>query len=176
MQGKRMADILDQVPALQGFDPLAENAASTGDERLFEEATKRIVQNILKSYTGYFDIFSELIQNSLDAIDAAKKAGSDITGKLWIIIDIPSAVVTVTDNGVGMGERELRYCFRPSVSFKSRRESRGHKGVGATFLGYGFNNIQIHTRKEHAELSVQLSNGRSWADDYSGTISRLDSK
>lgn len=35
----------------------------------FEEATRRVVQNILKSYTGFFDLFSELLQNALDAME-----------------------------------------------------------------------------------------------------------
>jgi Histidine kinase-, DNA gyrase B-, and HSP90-like ATPase len=159
---------MENFESLNGFDPLTEKFGDEiGDRSIFEEATKRVVQNILKSYTGYFDLFSELIQNSLDAIDAKTKKSGKFNAKLNIEIDIADAVVRVTDNGIGMGERELKYCFRPSVSFKNRKESRGHKGVGATFLAYGFSSIIITTRNDVASVSVQLDGGRSWADDIS---------
>jgi hypothetical protein len=50
----------------------------------FEAATQRAVLNILKSYTGYFDVFSELIQNALDAIDARKRLGHNFIPKISI--------------------------------------------------------------------------------------------
>src|SRR5258707_3056503 len=78
------------VSFLDGFDPLAEGASiDPTDRSVFEEATRRVVQNILKSYTGFFDLFSELLQNALDAIE--KKLASGEAGykpQLWILIDI----------------------------------------------------------------------------------------
>lgn len=159
--------------SLDGFDPLSEGAGVGSEERtLFEEATKRIVSNILKSYTGYFDVFSEIFQNSLDAIDARIKRGDQFQPRLVVYIDIAEGRVRVVDNGVGMDERELRYCFRPSVSFKLRKEARGHKGVGATFLAYGFTNIQVFTLKNEIELAVQLPGGRDWVEDPSDSHRR----
>jgi hypothetical protein len=161
------------IAPLDGFDPLIENFQSTLRERaIFEDATKRIVSNILKSYTNYFDCFSELIQNALDAIDARMKGGDQRPGIVWIEINIPQNFVRVVDNGIGMDSGELRYCFRPSVSFKSRKESRGHKGVGATFLAYGFSAITVATKKSSEALAVRLSGGRAWAEDAAGTHQR----
>jgi hypothetical protein len=52
---------------IQGFDPLSETQTSGGlEKRIAEEAVRREVTNILKSYTGYYDLFSELLQNALD--------------------------------------------------------------------------------------------------------------
>jgi uncharacterized protein YllA (UPF0747 family) len=31
-------------------------------------AQRREIKNILKSYTGYYDLFAELLQNALDAL------------------------------------------------------------------------------------------------------------
>jgi hypothetical protein len=74
---------------LDGFDPLGESLGESAQDRpLFEEATKRIVSNILKSYTSYFDVFSELIQNSLDAIDVRVRKGDARQGVIWIKINI----------------------------------------------------------------------------------------
>lgn len=166
-------DVILPGSGLQGFDPLEERAdMGPDDKKIFEEASRRIVVNVLKSYTGYFDVFSELIQNALDAVDTARRENVGYEGRVWIEIDIPRKTVTVIDNGIGMNETQLRYCFRPSVSFKSRKESRGHKGVGATFLAYGFTNIQVHTKQKGKTIAVQLSNGRSWAEDLSGSQRR----
>ena len=53
--------------SLDGFDPLEADDGSAGTSLalVLEEASKRIVHNILKSYTGYFDLFSELLQTPL---------------------------------------------------------------------------------------------------------------
>jgi hypothetical protein len=71
-----------------------------------------------------------------------------------------------------MNINQVRYCFRPSVSFKSRKDSRGHKGVGATFLAYGFTNIHLSTKHSGESTSVCLSGGREWAEDPSGSHTR----
>jgi histidine kinase/DNA gyrase B/HSP90-like ATPase len=159
---------------LEGFDPLAEGVNFGGsDKSIFEEATQRVVQNILKSYTGYFDIFSEIIQNSLDACDKKLKvAGSGYSPRLSIKIDIINRIVRIVDNGSGMSLDEVKFCFRPNVSFKSRKEARGHKGVGATFLAYGFGLIRLFTKHRNAGISVKLAGGRQWAEDITGSYSR----
>lgn len=165
---------ISSLDYLNGFDPLSEGAGFGGyDKSVFEEATQRVVQNILKSYTGYFDLFSELLQNSLDAID--KKAKSNPTGyvpRLWIYIDIAARTVRVIDNGTGMSPDEVRFCFRPNVSFKTRKEARGHKGVGATFLAYGFGLIHLSTKTKNWAGAVRLAGGRQWADDTTGSYPR----
>lgn len=159
---------------LQGFDPLAEGSAdSPSDRSVFEEATRRVVQNILKSYTGYWDLFSELLQNSLDAID--KRLGANEGGympQIWIEIDIAGRRVRIVDNGCGMTLDEVKFCFRPNVSFKNRKEARGHKGVGATFLAYGFGMVRLSTKTQYHEIAVRLAGGRQWSDDYSGAYPR----
>lgn len=159
---------------LDGFDPLSEGVSPNPTDRsIFEEATRRVIQNILKSYTGYFDLFSELIQNSLDAIDRKiESEGASYKPKLWIKIDISNRVVRVVDNGSGMTIEEMRFCFRPNVSFKTRKEARGHKGVGATFLAYGFGLIKLSTKTEGYTTSVKLAGGRQWADDPIGAYPR----
>src|SRR6478672_7107961 len=126
---------------LDGFDPFAEDdsASSAALSQIFEMSRKREVQNILKSYTGTFDLFSELLQNSLDAVQARQREGvAGYSPHIWVSIDIPDRIVRVVDNGIGMNEEQIKYCLRPSVSFKKQADLRGHKGVGATFLAYGF--------------------------------------
>ena len=45
---------------IDGYDPLVNSDNDAQSENLLNEATRRIIQNILKSYTGYFDVFNEL--------------------------------------------------------------------------------------------------------------------
>lgn len=165
----------DHRLAIDGFDPLVGNGQEE-DEGFFEileEANRRIIHNILKSYTGYFDLFSETIQNSLDAVQMRRLTdGDSYTPRIWITIDIPNSKVRIVDNGVGMDEKEIKFCLRPNVSFKSDVDLRGHKGVGATFLAYGFSFLKLQSKKDHSALAVILRQGRQWAEDNSKTIPR----
>lgn len=163
-----------ELPKIQDFDPLTESLDLPGADRtIFQEATKRVVLNILKSYTSYYDAFSEMLQNALDAIDSRhRSAPNGWSPTIWITVDIASRSVRVVDNGVGMDLEQFLYCFRPNVSFKSRRESRGHKGVGATFLAYGYSLITLHTKQGGQTWSARMRNGRHWAEDQAGRYDR----
>ncbi len=88
---------------IDGFDPLATDEVQAGSiADVLEDASKRVVYNILKSYTGYFDVFSELLQNSLDAVEQRQRKGSgNYQPKIWISIDIPDSRVRIVDNGIG---------------------------------------------------------------------------
>jgi hypothetical protein len=160
---------------LDGFDPLAADDASgtAALSQVFEDSRKRDVQNILKSYTGTFDLFSELLQNSLDAVQTRQqREDASYEPTIWIYIDMPDRIGRVTDNGVGMSEEQIKYCLRPSVSFKRQSDLRGHKGVGATFLAYGFSFIKLQSKQGNPGIAVILRQGRQWAEDNSGTIPR----
>lgn len=71
-----------------------------------------------------------------------------------------------------MSLEQIRFCLRPNVSFKSGDNLRGHKGVGATFLAYGFSFIKLQTKQGEAQFSAVLRQGRQWAEDESNTIPR----
>lgn len=163
----------DLSASIDGFDPLATGYAADENETLLNQANRRIVQNILKSYTGYFDLFSETLQNSLDALEAKDRDLSpNFKPRIWITIDIAGARVRVVDNGTGMSLEEFKFFLKPNVSFKQPKEARGQKGVGATFLAYGFSVLRAHTRHAGTEVSAILRNGRQWAQDYSESIPR----
>ncbi|MBW3776485.1 hypothetical protein GL272_05910 [Aeromonas veronii] len=60
---------------INGLDPLDLLTRAHGQDNnsvistVLDQARKGTVSNILKSYTGYFDVFSEPIQNALDACE-----------------------------------------------------------------------------------------------------------
>lgn len=158
---------------ITGFDPLCSyNHEEYKDKPkitdIFDRAIKSTINNILKSYTGFYDVFNEPIQNAMDATQKKCNVDSNYSPKIWIKVDIKEKIIRVVDNGVGMDEEEFLYCFRPNVSFKKDENLRGNKGVGATFIAYGFNYVGIYSKKNNATYSALFKLGRLWAEDKSG--------
>jgi hypothetical protein len=153
------------TPTTEPIDPL--KAKSTHGTAAAQAAIKREIENILSSYVGWFDPFSELIQNALDSTDErAESEGADYTPQIRIIIDVKENTLTVSDNGTGLTREKYEQFLAPSFSFKSGK-TRGHKGVGATYLAYGFNSIQIATNTPDYEYVAKMEGARRWLSDLS---------
>lgn len=164
-----MTSAQDYDKDLDGFDPLEGAADLTFDS----DPNKPVVLNVLNSYTGFFDLFSELVQNALDATQHKFRAATaSYKPRIWMLIDMRERRVRVTDNGVGMTANEFKFCFRPNVTFKRGERLRGNKGVGATYLAYGFSMIRIQAKKNGLQLSAILRGGRKWAENLSGAVPR----
>lgn len=153
----------------QSWDPLKENPA---DQGLLVSAKKRQIRNILKSYVGAYDPFSELIQNAMDAVDlrASKLKEDNYVKKVSIRIDLKNNSFSVTDNGIGFGEEEFKAFLAPNISFKDETKTRGHKGVGATYIAFGFNYLQLGTRTPTYEYVAEMNDGRRWVEDSEGIV------
>lgn len=161
---------MSKLDQLEGFDPLGHVAEI---EDLPGDPTKPVVLNVLNSYTGFYDLFSELIQNALDATQAKFRQGAPgYAPRIFITVDMQSRVVRVVDNGVGMSLTEFKYCLRPNISYKRGTKLRGNKGVGATYLAYGFSQMRLQTKKDSTEIAALLVGGRRWAEDQSGAVPR----
>lgn len=156
-----------------GFDPLdATLKLGNNQSELLKSAKKREITNILKCYTGYFDVLSELIQNALDATEKAWRLDNNYIPKIRIEINIYENSVTISDNGCGMNKEQFEFCLAPNISFKTGEDLRGNKGVGATFLAYGFNNIKIQTKTSNFETRVIMINGKKWVEDTNSDVER----
>ncbi len=146
---------------------IAASPAEPGDLPHGLGALKREISNILSSYVGWYDPFCELIQNALDAVEARafqeKAAGSSASynPKIDILINLDENSLTVTDNGVGLDKEKFEQFLAPNFSFKSGK-TRGHKGVGATYVAYGFNYMRISTRVPGFEASGRIIGARNW--------------
>jgi len=152
---------------LKNWDPIEEGLSP----ELVSATIKRQIRNILKSYTGWFDPLCELMQNALDAVDNRKRRDTKYTPAIWIKIDLKQNTISVTDNGVGFSEDEFKSFLAPNVSFK-RQDDRGNKGVGATYLAYGFNFLQIGTKTPEFSFVGTIRGGREWVEDDSATKTR----
>ncbi|WP_213878587.1 ATP-binding protein [Pseudomonas sp. dw_358] len=149
----------------KSFDPLEFKNTAVNEAAL--GALKREIENILSSYVGWYDPFCELIQNSLDAVEARSSleasSGSlaSYTPKINIIIDLDENNLTVSDNGIGLDKEKFEQFLAPNFSFKSGK-TRGHKGVGATYVAYGFNFMRISTKVPDFQASGRIVNARKW--------------
>jgi len=152
------------------WDPL--EAASTTDANVLASAKKREIKNILKSYVSNYDPFSELIQNAMDAAEKRAENDSSVRPKVQIIINLAENSVEVVDNGNGFELSEFKAFLAPSISFKAGGKTRGNKGVGVTYIAYGFNDLTVRTKNEHFTYEGTFRRGREWIEDTAGTVSR----
>lgn len=150
------------------FDPLAAKNTQVNEAAL--SALKREINNILSSYVGWYDPFAELIQNALDSVEArvaverSAGTGTAYQPQVRVLIDLDANALTVTDNGVGLDNEKFQQFLAPNFSFKSGA-TRGHKGVGATFVAYGFNYMRVSTKVPGFQASGRIVNARSWIKD-----------
>jgi len=157
---------------MDNWDPLALNDSAAPE--IISAARKREIHNILKSYVGFFDPFCELIQNALDAVDMRERRLKEqgYCKHLWITIDLKENRLSVTDNGIGFSQDQFRMFLTPSISFKNTGDTRGNKGVGATYLAYGFNYLQMGTKCGSYNTLAEIQNGREWVDDDKASVAR----
>lgn len=157
---------------LRTWDPLL--VSKDADSEIISAAQKREIKNILKSYVGMYDSFSELIQNAMDAVDkrAVFEGGNEYEKKLWLVIDLSENSFLITDNGIGLNQKEFESFLAPNISFKDGGTTRGNKGVGATYIGYGFDYLKFGTKGNGHEFIGELIGGRDWVEDFKGIKTR----
>jgi len=87
-------------------------------------------RGILDSYHNYYDIFSELIQNSVDSV--RKASGENPSISVWF--DHENQIIEVLDNGIGLSETDLQFFALGNTNKIDEDESIGEKGLGASFI------------------------------------------
>lgn len=103
----------------------------------------------------------------MDAVEKrADKENGSYEPTIWITIDLKENRLIVTENGIGLDESQFKSFLAPFFSFKSKK-NRGHKGVGATYLAYGFNHIQLCTKTESFTTVGKMLRAKEWVEDES---------
>jgi hypothetical protein len=151
------------------FDPL--EAKTEADAEVKLKSLKNQIKGILTSYAGWYDPFSETIQNSMDSVEKRATKESTYIPKIWITINLQKNILIVTDNGTGLDEKQFKSFLTPFFSFKNNK-NRGHKGVGATYLAYGFNYIQLCTKTSNYSAIGKMIDAREWVDDDDNSLGR----
>lgn len=128
---------------------------------------KQRVINVIKSYHNAADVIAEPIQNGVDEVLSAPGLSGD--GEVRITLDTDENTISVRDNGRGIPSKDIAKWLAPDVG--SKRADflaglvRGHKGVGLTFLAYGFNFFELETKTDDEHYIVRLEHGRAWVED-----------
>lgn len=153
------------------FDPLEEGASARADT-----AAKLRLENIISSYKDARDVLAEPVQNGMDAIVRADKDSlydEDESPKITVTIDIDDDEIKIRDNGRGFPLNELRKYISPEGTDKRELfedgDVRGHKGVGLSFLAYGFNYFQVKSKTPEEEpYRLIMEDSRAWVegDEY----------
>lgn len=136
------------------------------------------VRGILDSYHGDWDFMIEMLQNAVDALDLKfnnSSEQSDEKPEIEIMINQKAGTVRVSDNGIGMNTNEARLILYPNYTNKpysrteaGKRSLRGHKGVGLTFLAFGFNLLRYCSKMDNQFFSGEISGGKLWVDTEEG--------
>lgn len=171
---------------LDEFDPLTYQEGERA-----EASTKRRLEHIIEDYNDSIDILAEPVQNAMDAIVRAEKSGlygddedvsssdededesdNDASAEVTIEIDTDEGVIAVRDNGRGFPLEELQEFIAPEATNKrdlyDSGTVRGHKGVGLTFLAYGFNHFEVESKTPGEDpYRVVLEGGRQWVESES---------
>jgi hypothetical protein len=107
----------------------------------------RQVKSIVSSYNSPWDPLTELIQNSVDAINQRKSRNSgSFQGEIRIVVDQDSHTITVEDNGIGIEPGNCSQIILPGGSFKDQGNTYGHKGLGFTYCAHIAENIEVETQ------------------------------
>ena len=135
-------------------------------------SAKQQIKNILKSYVGSYDPFCELIQNAMDAVDRQHDESSDGNYRKHtkIAINLKENSIYVADNGIGFDETQFKAFLSPNVTYKQNGKSRGNKGVGTTYVAYGFHKMKVYTKTPSFTQYAEINGARSWIDDKTDKI------
>jgi hypothetical protein len=165
-------------PPIHVFDPLRVNP----EDRLAAiHYARNRVKNIVESYHGRFDALAEGVQNAMDAIEARWKEWDgespldeatpvDERPTLHIRIHCDTNLIEFVDNGIGIPQTDVVESLIPNVSPKgvSAEATRGHKGVGTTFLAYGHNRFTIQTKHYKSgttsDVAYSVTDGIDWVN------------
>ncbi len=143
------------------------NPLKLEDPDLAENTARRLVSNILNSYPHTTDVLAESIQNAVDEVSEADYPDGT-RPEVAVRLNADTNVIEVIDNGRGIERDRIESLLAPNVSDKellfNSGKVRGHKGVGLTFLAYGFNKFVLESKTTSGDhYRVTILNGRNWA-------------
>ena len=132
------------------------------------------IENILHSYDYQFDAFSELLQNSVDAIlERWDREDGGFSPRIDVTIDYRTNRLTVLDNGCGVRPKDVEFVLRPNCSLKRRlgqKTARGEKGAAVVFLQFGHRSFEFHSKHPEGESSYVLHDGQNWFRKVSESV------
>lgn len=90
--------------------------------RLEEEHVRSNTERIISSYRHVWDIYTELLQNSADAIFEQFGEENIEYGFIKLEIDTSQHQLSITDNGIGILEEEMSKILVTGKSLKRKKQ------------------------------------------------------
>ncbi len=116
------------------------------------------IRDIDDSYNNFWDIFAELAQNSVDAINNTGKSGS-----IDIKIDCQKRNVTIRDTGCGISADRLPQLLNLFSTGKSDDPSSiGEKGVGLKYVLFQSSKFIIETSDGKTAARATVVDANTW--------------
>jgi signal transduction histidine kinase len=161
MRVVRIVDNLREMSrAKREVEEICVNSCLNEVRELFEDGLKKrhidlvtdLAANMPKiraDYTELFQIFSNLVRNSMQAIEGKGAGGGEITLVSELVDE--EIWVRVVDNGVGISEETKSLVFEHDFSTKSRREGTG---LGLTISRHLAREMGGDLLLEHSEVGA----------------------
>lgn len=136
-----------------------------------EQSLRTQIDDIISSYNSPWDPLTELIQNSVDAINLRRslEGANFTTGKIKIVVDAAKATLTVEDNGAGIPKGYFDHLLIPGGTLKRNGNTYGHKGLGFTYCAHVAKEIEVETTEIQTNESDhwKFTGGFDWVNDPS---------
>jgi HSP90 family molecular chaperone len=115
------------------------------------EITRNHIERIVSSYRHIWDIYTELLQNSADAIIEQFGEENIDQGLISLSIETNNRKITITDNGIGLEESEIARILVHGESLKRKRNKSkyGFMGFGFTFVAFQSSFLKIESIKNN---------------------------
>lgn len=124
------------------------------------DSYKKEIIDLFRDYRHPWDVFTELLQNSVDAINQNAAISE---GQIEIEINQQQRLIRIRDNGNGVKAENLRKILVPNVSIdKGAKTTYGYKGVGLSFVAHLTNKITVTSRRDGVVATYSLSNNFPW--------------
>lgn len=123
------------------------------------------IKGIESSYSNYWDVLAELLQNSVVAVNK-----TDRKGIIEITIDCRNSSIEVKDNGCGIDGAVLGDLLKPfSTNKDADPDSIGEKGVGLKFAYFQSNKFTITTFYNGIMSTGIIKDARVWKNSEEDT-------
>ena len=165
------------------------------DPDAVERRTKEQIEEVVRAYRHSWDVYSELLQNSVDAINRRFRILNDpnfylydnyrlnidlqpdeaYRGKIHISIDIPNKTIQVYDNGVGIPREKIEEFLLPTGGDKKVTQEYGFKGYGLTFIAFISEEFRLESVPFHIKdlpkAGIELHGLFQWLADQDNRTS-----
>ncbi len=165
----------------------------SGDPALVESQVKRKTREIVRAYRHSWDIYSELLQNSVDAINRRYRILNDpdfrlytdyrqkyltlesdqnYAGQIGIVVNVPAREIEIRDNGIGIWADKMEEFLLPEGGDKQIGQEYGFKGFGLSYAAFISDEFYIASKPafESEACEVSLNGLFAWLIDDNGLV------